>query len=188
MHIAPAFGTDDMALGREKELPFIQHVGMDGTIAGVKPLSGMQAKPKEDPQKTDVEVVKFLVHKKVLFAKEKITHSYPHCWRCDTPLLNYAASSWFINVTDIKDKLIAENKNIAWVPDFVGTARFANMLKDAPDWAVSRARFWGRRFRYGNATNVKERSDRFGGGVESARANIQATRISSCGTAFLKIM
>ncbi|MEK7065892.1 MAG: class I tRNA ligase family protein [Patescibacteria group bacterium] len=143
VHIAPAFGTDDMALGREKELPFIQHVGMDGTIAGVKPLSGMQAKPKEDPQKTDVEVVKFLVHKKVLFAKEKITHSYPHCWRCDTPLLNYAASSWFINVTDIKDKLIAENKNIAWVPDFVGTARFANMLKDAPDWAVSRARFWG---------------------------------------------
>ena len=143
VHIAPAFGADDMALGREKELPFIQHVGMDGTITGVKALVGMQAKPKDDPQKTDVEVIKFLARKKVLFAKEKITHSYPHCWRCDTPLLNYAASSWFIKVTDITDRLIAENKNVTWVPDFVGNARFANMLADAPDWAVSRARYWG---------------------------------------------
>ena len=79
----------------------------------------------------------------MLFAKEKIAHPYPHCWRCDTPLLNYAANSWFIKVTDIKEKLIEENKNITWIPDFVGNARFANMLEDAPDWAVSRARFWG---------------------------------------------
>ena len=143
VHIAPAFGADDMALWREKELPFIQHVGMDGVIMSIKPLEGMQAKPKDDPQKTDVEVIKFLAREGVLFAKEKIVHSYPHCWRCDTPLLNYAASSLFIKVADIKGKLIKENKKVGWVPEYVGRARFANMLEDAPDWAVSRARFWG---------------------------------------------
>mgnify|MGYP001586162052 FL=1 len=143
VHIAPAFGADDMALGRAEELPFIQHVKMNGEITGVKALLGLQAKPKDDPQKTDIEVIKYLAHKGMLFAKEKIAHPYPHCWRCDTPLLNYAANSWFIKVTDIKEKLIEENKNITWIPDFVGNARFANMLEDAPDWAVSRARFWG---------------------------------------------
>lgn len=155
MHIAPAFGADDMALGRAEELPFIQHVKMNGEITGVKALLGLQAKPKDDPQKTDIEVIKYLAHKGMLFAKEKIAHPYPHCWRCDTPLLNYAANSWFIKVTDIKEKLIEENKNITWIPDFVGNARFANMLEDAPDWAVSRARFGARRFLYGSAVNVR---------------------------------
>ncbi len=143
VHIAPAFGADDMALGREKELPFIQHVNMNGEIVGGKDFIGLQAKPKDESQKTDVEIIKFLAHKGILFAKEKIIHPYPHCWRCDTPLLNYAASSWFIKVTDIKDSIIAENKKIGWTPEFVGSARFANMLEDAPDWAVSRARYWG---------------------------------------------
>lgn len=143
VHIAPAFGADDMELGHAKELPFARHVEMNGMIIGVSALNGLQAKPKENPQKTDVEVIKFLAHKGTLFAKEKITHSYPHCWRCETPLLNYAASSWFIKVTDIKEKLIEENKGIGWTPKHVGAARFANMLEDAPDWAVSRARYWG---------------------------------------------
>jgi len=143
VHIAPAFGADDMMLGRAEKLPFIQHVRMNGEIEGIGGLSGMQAKPKEDPQKSDIEVVKYLAHKGLLFAKEKIVHPYAHCWRCDTPLLNYAASSWFIKVTDIKNKLISENKKIGWTPGYVGSARFANILEDAPDWAVSRARFWG---------------------------------------------
>jgi len=143
VHIAPAFGADDMALGREKELPFIQHVEMNGEIKRVNTLLGMHAKPKEDPQKTDIEIIKLLAHKGVLFSKEKITHSYPHCWRCDTPLLNYAAKSWFIKVEEIKEELVSENKKVTWIPEFVGNARFANILEDAPDWSVSRARFWG---------------------------------------------
>ncbi len=144
VHIAPAFGEDDLNLGKENNLPFVQHVKMDGRIVPeVKELAGLQAKPKEDPTKTDVEVVKYLAHKGLLFDKKKYTHSYPHCWRTDAPLLNYAMSSWYIKVTDIKDKIVKANEKVHWVPDFVGSARFGNWLKDAKDWSVSRARYWG---------------------------------------------
>lgn len=144
VHIAPAFGEDDLNLGKENNLPFVQHVKMDGRIVPeVKELAGLQAKPKEDPTKTDVEVVKYLAHKGLLFDKKKYTHSYPHCWRTDAPLLNYVMSSWYIKVTDIKDKIVKANEKVHWVPDFVGSARFGNWLKDAKDWSVSRARYWG---------------------------------------------
>ncbi len=144
VHIAPAFGEDDMALGITRNLPFIQHVAKDGTIKPeVVELAGLQAKPKDDPQATDVAVIKYLATRNLLFKKEKIVHSYPHCWRCDTPLLNYATSSWFIAVSKLKDRLIAENKKISWVPEHIGEGRFANWLEGARDWAVSRSRFWG---------------------------------------------
>lgn len=144
VHIAPAFGEDDLLLGQQEKLPFVQHVHIDGTIKDeITPFAGLQAKPTDDPTATDVEVIKDLAHRGLLFSKEKYTHSYPHCYRTDAPLLNYAMSSWFIKVTDVKDKLVAENDKVNWTPDFVGKARFGNWLKEAKDWAVSRARYWG---------------------------------------------
>lgn len=148
VHIAPAFGEDDMKMGQRENLPFIQHVGMDGRFKSeVSDFAGLEVKPKGsetgDHQKTDIEVIKWLAHKGFLFEKKKIIHSYPHCWRCDTPLLNYAASSWFVRVTDFKDKLVAENKNISWTPNDIRDGRFGKWLENARDWAISRSRFWG---------------------------------------------
>lgn len=156
VHIAPAFGADDYELLKKHNLPFVQHVTVDGVFkddfaqtTDGKPFKGMHVKPKDTDedknahQKADVEVIKWLAHSGSLFDKEKLVHSYPHCWRCDTPLLNYASSSWFVKVTDIKDKLVAENKKITWVPPEIGSARFGNWLEGARDWAISRSRFWG---------------------------------------------
>ncbi|MFZ2522132.1 MAG: class I tRNA ligase family protein [Minisyncoccia bacterium] len=144
VHIAPAFGEDDMNLGRENNLPFVQHVNRDGTFKSeVVDFAGQKVKPKEDHQKADVEIIKYLAKKDVLFAKEKIVHSYPHCWRCNTPLLNYATTSWFINVTKIKDRLVEINKNISWTPKEIGEGRFGKWLEGARDWNISRSRYWG---------------------------------------------
>ncbi len=144
VHIAPAFGEDDLALAQREGIPVVHHVGMDGRmVSEVRELSGMQAKPKDDHQRTDIEILKLLTKKNLLFKKEKITHSYPHCWRCDTPLLNYAAGSWFVRVTAFKDKLIAENEKVHWVPEAIKEGRFGNWLKGARDWAISRSRYWG---------------------------------------------
>ena len=92
---------------------------------------------------TDIKIVKLLKEKGLLFRKENIKHSYPHCWRCDTPLLNYATTSWFVSVSKIKDKLIAENKKIKWTPPRIGSHRFGHWLEGARDWAISRQRYWG---------------------------------------------
>lgn len=150
VHVAPAFGEDDLHLGREHTLPFIQHVGIDGIIKPeVTDFAGLSAKPKSSDQekdahqKTDIEVIKVLAGKLALFAKEKIIHSYPHCWRCETPLLNYATSSWFVKVTDLKDKMSALNEQVKWVPESIGQGRFGKWLEGARDWSVSRARYWG---------------------------------------------
>jgi len=144
VHIAPAFGEDDMVLGQREELPFVQHVGMDGRFGPiVNDFSGMQVKSKDDPQATDILVLKYLAGKNLLFSKEKITHSYPHCWRCDTPLLNYAASSWFVKVTALKDELLKANETVTWIPSHIKEGRFGKWLEGARDWAISRSRFWG---------------------------------------------
>lgn len=150
VHIAPAFGADDYEMLKRYNLPFVQHVSTDGRFKKeVADFADMSVKPKDNDedknahQKADIEIIKWLAHKGRLFEKEKLIHSYPHCWRCHTPLLNYAASSWFVKVTDIKDRLVAENKKIAWVPPEVGSARFGNWLEGARDWAISRSRFWG---------------------------------------------
>jgi isoleucyl-tRNA synthetase len=144
VHIAPAFGEDDMNLARAEQLPFIQHVGTNGQMKSeVRDFAGREAKPKDNHESTDVEVIRFLAKAGALFAKKKIVHSYPHCWRCDTPLLNYASSSWFVKVTSIKDELIANNKKTNWVPEYIRDGRFGNWLEGARDWAISRSRFWG---------------------------------------------
>ncbi|MBI2046394.1 MAG: class I tRNA ligase family protein [Parcubacteria group bacterium] len=144
VHIAPSFGEDDMELGKKYDLPFIQHVGMDGRFkTEVADFAGALVKPKENPEEADVMIIKNLAHRGLLFAKEKITHPYPHCWRCDTPLLNYAASSWFVGVTKFKDLLIEANKKIRFVPEHIRDGRFGKWLEGARDWAISRSRYWG---------------------------------------------
>lgn len=144
VHIAPAFGDDDMNLGKENDLPFVQHVNRDGTFKSeVTDFAGQKVKPIEDHQKTDVEIIKYLAKQGTLFSKEKIVHSYPHCWRCNTPLLNYATTSWFIKVTDLKDRLLDINKDISWTPGDIRDGRFGKWLEGARDWAISRSRYWG---------------------------------------------
>lgn len=144
VHIAPAFGEDDMNLGKEENLPFIQHVKVDGTFKNeVTDFMGQKVKPKEDHQKVDVEIIKYLAKAGTLFEKEKYIHSYPHCWRCETPLLNYATTSWFVKVSQIKDKMVEINNNISWTPKEIGEGRFGKWLEGARDWAISRSRYWG---------------------------------------------
>ncbi len=144
VHIAPAFGEEDYELSVKEKITFIQHVGTDGRFKlEVKDFAGLQVKPKDDHQKTDIEIIKYLAANNLLFAKEKIIHSYPHCWRCDTPLLNYASSSWFVKVTDIKKKLLENNAKVGWIPEDIKDGRFGKWLEGARDWSVSRSRYWG---------------------------------------------
>lgn len=143
VHIAPAFGEDDMNLGKARKLPFVQHVGLDGLFkTEVKDFAGLHVKPLDDHSSSDVEIIKYLAAHNLLFHKEKYEHSYPHCWRCDTPLINYAASSWFVGVTKIKDQLLESAKNINWSPSYIKEGRFGNWLEGARDWSISRQRFW----------------------------------------------
>jgi len=150
VHIAPAFGDEDYQLSKRENIPFVQHVNKDGSFKEeVTDFAGLKVKPKSDDsnqnghQVNDIEIIKYLAHNGKLFSKKKIVHSYPHCWRCKTPLLNYATSSWFIDVPKFKDKLISENNKIEWTPAAIGKNRFGNWLKDAREWAISRSRFWG---------------------------------------------
>ncbi len=143
VHIAPAFGEDDMNLGRACNLPFVQHVNIDGSFKKeVKDFAGLNVKPAEDHMSTDVEIIKNLARKGLLFKKEKYEHNYPHCWRCDTPLLNYATSSWFVRVTAIKTQMLELAKNINWFPAHIKQGRFGKWLEGARDWSISRQRFW----------------------------------------------
>jgi len=152
VHIAPAFGEDDLELAQKNNIPVVHHVDWEGKFKSeVKEFAGMLVKPKDDPnlkdgpghQAADVEVIKYLASKNLLFAKEKIEHSYPHCWRCETPLLNYATSSWFLKTTAIKDKIISENQSIGWVPENIREGRMGKWLEGMRDWAISRSRYWG---------------------------------------------
>ncbi len=143
-HEAPAFGAEDMELAKAQGIPVIKHVKMDGTfISEVTDFAGMKVKVKDDTQSADIEIIKYLAHHGTLFEKHKIVHSYPLCWRCKTPLLNYATSSWFIDVPANKEKLLSENAKIGWTPEHVRDGRFGKWLEGAREWAVSRLRYWG---------------------------------------------
>lgn len=144
VHIAPAFGADDYAVGRQEDIPFVQHVGMDGRFKPeVTDFAGLLVKPKDAPLETDIKILKYLQERGSVVKKENITHSYPHCWRCDTPLINYATASWFVKVTHIKSELLKNNEAINWVPDTMKHGRFGRWLENAIDWAISRNRYWG---------------------------------------------
>lgn len=146
VHVAPAFGEDDMALGKKENLPFVQHVDMDGIFKSeVKDFTGRSVIPRakdnpEEVREIDLDVRKSLGGK--VFSWEKITHSYPHCWRCDTALLNYATTSWFVSVTKIKEDLLKNAENINWSPEHIKEGRFGKWLEGARDWSISRQRFW----------------------------------------------
>jgi isoleucyl-tRNA synthetase len=144
VHIAPGFGEDDFTLGKKEGVPVLQHVRMDGTfIPAVTDFAGLEVKPKDDPMKTDRKVTEWLEKQGELFAKETYRHSYPHCWRCDSPLLNYATSSWFVSVEKIKEQMLQVNAETEWVPEHIRDGRFGKWLEGARDWAISRNRYWG---------------------------------------------
>jgi isoleucyl-tRNA synthetase len=144
VHIAPAYGDDDMKLSKANNLPVIKHVGFDGCFVDlITEMKGKPAKPKEDHQSADIEIIKILAGKGVLLAKEKMTHSYPHCWRCETPLINFATTSLFVRTTSLKKELIEENNKINWIPKEIGSGRFGEWLENIRDWAISRTRYWG---------------------------------------------
>lgn len=143
VHIAPAFGEDDLNLGKKYDLPFAQHVGMDGAIKEeISEFAGLSVKPQTNHQQTDVEIIKNLAYRNLLFSKEKHEHSYPHCWRCETPLINYATSSWFVNVVKLKTQALELAKEISWTPGHIKEGRFGKWLEGARDWSISRQRFW----------------------------------------------
>jgi isoleucyl-tRNA synthetase len=143
VHIAPAFGTDDYEVFKKEKVPFIQHVGMDGRFKKeVLDFAGTHVKPIGDHTATDVEIIKYLAHNGKLFSKLKYEHSYPHCWRCDTPLLNYATSSWFVSVEKVKERALQLAQDINWSPEHIKEGRFGQWLAGARDWSISRQRFW----------------------------------------------
>ncbi len=136
VHIAPAFGEDDAKVGKKYKLPYLNPVGEDATYTdGLwKGMNIFEA---------DLEVIKWLKENDKLFKKQKIKHDYPHCWRCDSPLVYYSRPSYYLEVTKIKDKIIEENKHVNWYPSYVGEKRFGNWLENMNDWAISRNRYWG---------------------------------------------
>ncbi len=142
-HEAPAFGEDDMNLAKINNIPFIRHVEPNGFFSKeVIDFPDVKVKPKEDHQSTDILIIKYLAHSGSLFAKEKIIHSYPHCYRCDTPLLYYALPSWFINIQKVKTDLLKKGEDMNWIPGHLKDGRFKNTMESAPDWTISRNRYW----------------------------------------------
>ena len=138
VHTAPAFGEDDYNVCKKYNLPVLQPVNDEGKYVGT-PWDGRYVMEEG----LDVEIIKYLASENKIYKKEKVEHNYPHCWRCSTPLLYYAKPSYYIEVTKFKDKLIENNNEVNWFPDYVGEKRFGNWLENLNDWAISRSRYWG---------------------------------------------
>ena len=138
VHTAPAFGEDDYQTGRKYDLPVPNPVDEEGKYTDT-PWKGTFVM---DPD-LDVAIIKYLASENKIYGKEKMAHNYPHCWRCGTPLIYYAKPSWYIEMTKLKDQLVANNNSVNWFPEFVGEGRFGNWLAEVKDWAISRSRYWG---------------------------------------------
>ena len=188
VHIAPAFGEDDANVGRKYDLPFVQLVDEKGNMAEETPFAGLFVK------KADPEVLKDLDARGLLYDAPKFEHSYPHCWRCDTPLIYYARESWFIKMTAVKEDLIANNNTINWIPESIGKGRFGDWLENVQDWGISRNRYWGTPLNIwececghmhsvGSIEELKEMSDNCPDGIELHRPYIDAVTIKcpKCG-------
>ena len=188
VHIAPAFGEDDANVGRKYDLPFVQLVDEKGNMAESTPFAGLFVK------KADPEVLKDLDGRGLLFDAPKFEHSYPHCWRCDTPLIYYARESWFIKMTAVRDDLIANNNTINWIPESIGKGRFGDWIENVQDWGISRNRYWGTPLNIwececghmhsiGSIAELKEMSDNCPDDIELHRPYIDAVTIKcpKCG-------
>ncbi len=138
VHTAPAFGEDDYQTGRRYDLPVPNPVDEDGNYTETPWIGRFVME-----EGLDVEIIKWLAEENKIFKKERLEHNYPHCWRCSTPLLYYAKPSWYIQMTKLRDELVANNNTVSWFPDFVGEKRFGNWLEEVKDWAISRNRYWG---------------------------------------------
>lgn len=148
VHIAPAFGEDDGRIGRANDLALVKFVDSEGKLTEETPFCGMRCKPTEKEMQegavsADPEVLKDLEKRGLLFDAPKFTHSYPHCWRCNTPLIYYARESWFIKMSAVKDELVKNNNTVHWIPESIGKGRFGDWIENVQDWSLSRDRYWG---------------------------------------------
>ncbi len=199
VHIAPAFGEDDARVGRKYDAPFVQMVDEHGIMKDETPFAGMRCKPRPEEVEAgavscDPEVLKELDSRGILFAAPKMEHDYPHCWRCDTPLIYYAKESWFIKMTEVKDDLVKNNNTINWIPESIGKGRFGDWLNNVQDWGLSRNRYWGtplniwececgHRHVIGSIEELKSMSDNCPDDIELHRPYIDAVTITcpECG-------
>lgn len=182
VHIAPAFGEDDSQVGRRYDLPFLQLVDGKGEMTDETPWAGTFCK------KADPLVLEDLKSRGLLFSAPQFEHSYPHCWRCDTPLIYYARESWFIKMTAVKEDLIRNNNTINWIPESIGKGRFGDWLENVQDWGISRNRYWGTPLNVwececghmhsiGSIAELKEMSDNCPEDIELHRPFIDAVTI-----------
>ena len=174
VHTAPAFGEDDYNTGRRYNLPVLQPVNETGKFVST-PWEGKFVID------ADLDIIKWLHAESKLFKKEKMEHNYPHCWRCQTPLLYYAKPSWYIEVTKFKDKLVENNNRVEWYPDYVGEKRFGNWLENANDWALSRSRYWGTplniwRCNCGHTTSIGSRKELVENAIEMLDETVELHR------------
>ena len=194
VHIAPAFGEDDAKVGRRYDMPFVQLVDEKGNMSETTPFAGLFVK------KADPKVLKDLETRGLLFEAPNFEHSYPHCWRCDTPLVYYARESWFIKMTAVKDDLIANNNTIHWIPESIGKGRFGDWLENVQDWGISRNRYWGtplniwececgHQHSVGSIAELKEMSDNCPQEIELHRPYIDEVtiRCPKCGKAMHRV-
>lgn len=194
VHIAPAFGEDDANVGRKYGLPFVQLVDSKGEMTQQTPWAGMFCKD------ADKEVFKSLDERGLLFNAPKFEHSYPFCWRCDTPLIYYARDTWFIKMTDVKEDLIRNNNTINWIPESIGKGRFGEWLNNVQDWGISRNRYWGtplniwececgHRHAIGSIAELREMSDNCPEDIELHRPYIDAVTIKCphCGASMHRV-
>jgi len=188
VHIAPAFGEDDSKVGKKYDLPFVQFVDGKGDLTAETPYAGLFVKD------ADPVVLKDLDAQGKLFEAPKFEHEYPHCWRCGSPLIYYARDTWFIKMTDVKDRLIANNDTINWIPESIGKGRFGDWLKNVQDWGISRNRYWGtplniwececgHRHSIGSIEELKSMSDNCPDDIELHRPYIDAVTVKcpECG-------